>query len=804
MSRIPVSIGGSMLRTALPSAREQRQTIEKEVLDGITPVHYKTNLPRLFGSGAPVMLGADQGVLTARPVGRPQILRRLKVYTEVVQESQAGLDKEEESNKGWGLRGIAGFRAGLATGSASGGGGWSKLSRGRADQYGRTAGLYRSLTDTKPAYLVRTAVINQVRMADGTIVPVPGVVSLFIDESHLHAADFSQFDDPDNLLPREQPPAAKPTRQPPRSLADGLFWGGVWTAPIGTGELRAGLEADAWELGGEDLAVQVQPLLNGLESKLPLLNDGGHLWPLYAGGEAYGLIMTAEAAGPPVHKGESAGAGLKMYTRSNTTTNIGQRTNKSVIVTLFSLGNSLTKKIYATLSGNSNLTRSVERRWQVGTNVLTMDGERPKGTAEFDVPIAWSYRLVHFPRTRDVKARMSEPRVREGTVVEPRTVHVPRDGSPFIGNPNLTWDGRLRNWLPKDLTVHGVQGLAGLDRAARNHRGSRWRALHPSEAKRLAARAEGTAGKRGGRGPTTETEAVLNRESLLTDLPTMLTPDGRTYAAVTTAAGQTTLPKGMNVRASFGKIHQIYYVKSAELEHYDHGTRTVSDSEVTTTRLDGTVQVEARVPIVPPADVGARVTVGGERSKAVDPGGSGMSTEHRSWLRRMMPAYHIDVDVTFLATTGSRWYSRPQIVHGRAEVVVTREDAERMGIPASVLDQAVNAQTAKPPTVDGAAGAATTTTANAAADTVATAAPNSANPAAAAPAADSTAVRPPRRTRLVEYLDAEPSDAKLLDAKLSEALASGVGDVQVRMVTDVPIPKVGVPLVPADAAGRRR
>ena len=63
----------------------------------MSSVFYKTQLPRLLSSGAPVTVGKDLGLLQAIPFGRPQVLKELKVYTEVMQESQAGLDSETET-----------------------------------------------------------------------------------------------------------------------------------------------------------------------------------------------------------------------------------------------------------------------------------------------------------------------------------------------------------------------------------------------------------------------------------------------------------------------------------------------------------------------------------------------------------------------------------------------------------------------------------------------------------------------------------------------------------------------------------
>jgi hypothetical protein len=692
-ARLPSDFAKDRGRAALPQEiRERRQTIQKQVWDGLSPIHYKTNLPRLLSSGVGVMIGADQGTMRADPVGKPQVLRKIKVYTEIVQESQAGLDQEKERNRGRSWRGVFGYRPGLPTGSGSAGYGRSKGRKSRADLSGWTAGLYRSLTNTSFAYVVRTAVVNRVEMEDGTAVEEPGEVVFLVDESHMHQAEFDKFDDPNRVLPAQRPQPPRPTREAPRSLLRGRFWGGGWTAPIGTGPLHDKLTTHARELGGDELAVQVAPLLTWIESKLPQMNDGGHTWSLNAGGEEYRLIMTAAKEGDPEHLRDLPAAGLKEYTRQNFTTNTRFRVSRARVRNIATFGKRLTDRAYVTISGSANQTRSKETTRQFGTNLLTMDGERPKGMAEFKVPIRFRYRLVHVPRHHNLVARMGSPRMREGDALEHRFIHVPLDGSPLLASDHVGWAGRPRDWLPaQNVVVHGVHGLAGIDRAARRQEGSRFRRLSPDEATRLAAGSAGKAKKRGSQGPPVPGQAVLTREALLADLRTMLA-GGRRYASVTTAEGQTTLPKGMTVEASFGQLDQIYFVREAEMEHYDHGTRTVASGEQTSTRTDGYIQFEFRSPTADPnVDLGVRVTGGGDRGETLDPGGLSMATEHRSWLRLVGSAYHLSLPVTFTIRTGGRWYSRPQIVHGYVEVSMTEEGVAAMGIPPNVVKAAKDA-----------------------------------------------------------------------------------------------------------------
>src|SRR5262249_5784907 len=116
-----------------------------------------------------------------------------------------------------------------------------------------------------------------------------------------------------------------PTRRAPRSLWDGRLWGGVWTDVIGGGALHEKVSALAYELGGLDLQVQVLPLLTGLSVKLAQLADGGHAWPLTAGGHKYELFLAVKPVGKPRHVDDVPSAALKMYTRKNETQGWRQR-----------------------------------------------------------------------------------------------------------------------------------------------------------------------------------------------------------------------------------------------------------------------------------------------------------------------------------------------------------------------------------------------------------------------------------------------------------------------------------------------
>src|SRR5204862_8351047 len=93
---------------------------------------------------------------------------------------------------------------------------------------------------------------------------------------------------------------------------------------------------------------------------------------------------------------------------------------------------------------------------------------------------------------------------------------------------------------------------------------------------------------------------------------------------------------------------------------------------------------------------GVRVGAGGDRATVDDPTGLSRSTEHRSWLRRLVPGYHIYLPVRFTVTIVGKT-RKQRHVSGSSEVVVSREGALEMGIPEDVLARAVAAQKAKAP-----------------------------------------------------------------------------------------------------------
>ena len=200
-------------------------------------------------------------------------------------------------------------------------------------------------------------------------------------------------------------------------------------------------------------------------------------------------------------------------------------------------------------------------------------------------------------------------------------------------------------------------------------------------------------------GPT-----VLTRESLMSRFASLLPAGGARFTGIVTAAGHTKIPAGMTVAASMQAPRQIFYVPKVELEHYDHGTRMVSQSDSVATRDAGDTSLTVRVPIpaAPMVEPGVRVGGGGERSWVDDPVSVSRATEHRAWLRRQVPGYHVYLPVQFtVTTTGADGQPTDhQVPDGSVEVVLTRQGAVQMGIPEAVLDQAVANQKANLPPAD--------------------------------------------------------------------------------------------------------
>ena len=363
--------------------------------------------------------------------------------------------------------------------------------RGQAKAHGkgRTEGLYRNTTGTADMYVVRTKVINRLRVGEGEYVETFGQVTLLLDKAQVLARDRSQFDfylptppttAPDSTTTPAVPDAAAAGvgRRAPQSLQDGRLWGGVWPETIGTGDpvdgLHARLSDAARELGGADLQDQVLSVLTGLSVRLPELSDGGKTYPVTAGGHKYELTLTAAPVGGPRHVagGDKPADVLKMYGRANDSS-VEKRRELSTQTAVASWGKGLSKSLYVVWSGLFSHTRADKHQDLVGFNLLSMDGERPTGVAKFEQDIEFTFTLRRVPGRLNLPGRVrnwrrpEDPRwYRTGRAQQTRIGEVPLDGSLRPGIKTLTWAGTPTG-LPEDVIIHGVHGLAGIDRVAR-------------------------------------------------------------------------------------------------------------------------------------------------------------------------------------------------------------------------------------------------------------------------------------------------------------------------------------------------
>ena len=643
----------------------------RPVREALTTLWYKTNLPRILSSGSSLSIGGEPAMVVARPVGRPQVVKEVKVYSEHTLESQAGRETEDDTGKvrGWG--GTTGYQPGLVEQAVAL---WQRLTGlGGSVGQGRTEGSYRTLTDTTEMYLVRTAVDNTLTYGSGDPVTRRGEVFVLVSKKDLLAhPDRAGFDDPRGVLKKEParaPAPPVPARTAPRSLRDGHLWSTATFETIGKSPMHDALAADADKLGGQRLRVQVLPLLTGVGAFLPSLPEADRARTVKAGGKKWEFVLGAKTDGDPVYVQDLDAAGLKMYTRSNDFTNTKDRQSTADTVGVAG-GVQPGAEVLVTVNASHTQTVITEDGQEIVYNMLTMDGVRPKGVAEFSQPISYTYRLRRVYSWYNVVGRafdwmwagglvadtgrrsgFTETRrlfvPQEGSptrVAEPEVAKPPQEGSPtrvadheVAKPPDPAWKGvRLTNELPQYRAVQGVSRIEDIDSAVR--RTGRFRSLP--------------------RGTVKPSLRALDHESLIARFPRILASGGR-FSYITTAAGEIKVRGGVDVAAEIGEPHHIYRVNTAELEHYDHITEGVSEGQLRGIRRAWDWVVALFFPLEWTATWWAGPRFAGGSGVADTRGQSvNRSTEHRSWLRQMVPVYSVYAPVTFTLTLSDTWWSR--------------------------------------------------------------------------------------------------------------------------------------------------
>jgi hypothetical protein len=656
----------------LDERRELRMKTEQEVWHGLSMSRYRASLPRSLSGGAEVLFGTESGVLTVRPVGRPQILAALPVASRLTRISRDEHASEADRTRVGVWLDLFGYRTGAAD-AAGVGGGWIT---GGYDRSIATLGndLIQVLSEAGDAYLVRTAVVNDVRMADGTVVRKAGEALLLFRARQIEAIDRSQLDDPYRQLPASPLPASAdrgPTRRPPASLRDGRLRVGTWEIPIGTGPAYEKITEDARRFGGEKLVSLVQPLLSGLD--IAQLDDDGRAFPLAKG---VVLRIRARTIGAAVHRGDNDGRDMAGSGGRHGNTSSAQGTLTGTYVNLFS-GNKawLDNLTTAELGGSVDQTTLYRQEEGLDDTWATASGVRLSRTAEFEQKIELSYAFTGLRVASEETDPARAVGKRAGRAVEVRRLHVPLDLAPAVGARSVSWSGQPRSHLPADTLVGFVHGLAGIHAAVRSGRGVR----HGPVAR-------------------SDDDPLLDRQSLEADLPKLAVPGGQRYSGVKTAAGTTILPNGVVLSVVFGAPREIRYLprvpntSSQETSHH----ASAGDSSGLFSEFTG--YAGARSVLKPGIEGGGRLVVGGERitfSDRAHPGGSNRDTsaveDRQSRLAVYLPArFFVDKES-----------GRPQEVPGSAWLLLTEAGAAEFGLPASVFDAAKREYAAAHPSTTG-------------------------------------------------------------------------------------------------------
>ncbi len=660
----PVEVSGvGTLRAALVRHTGADQ---RDVWEGLTALAYKANLGAILSSGHPVALGTVRAMLHAEPVGRPTIVRQATAYIAAMRESDTGtaLEVGDLAEKGGLLQVTAPVfhDAGVAAARDSGG--------GHETSTGRTAGTTRVVTTpSTDVYLVRTAVRNTVRLSSGRAVSSDGELVVAVPGSSVRSWDRHAFDDPHQLLGPDAPAAPGPPREPPLSLRDGRLWSGVWLEPLGRNQLHDVVTRDALALGGDDLRVQVVPLLSGVTAWLTELDDGGRTWQVRSGGHVYELTLTARAAGTARHVEDHEGGHLKLRSRYGEHQHGGVTSRRTTAVTAH-LGSGLdpthdggTHDPSASWAGGDlTESRAVDARHLAGSASTQLVGERPVHITQFTQPVEFSYRLRRAPgRFDSISAVVRGAGSRTGTVVLELPVFVPLSGSTQVAVPEPGHQVSIRSVLPDNAVVLGLHGAAAIAAVAGVKQTGRtgWNSRSPAS-------------------------SGLNPSSLAASLGAMLSEKGAVFTEVGPVGAAVEIPGGVAVRARFGTLRHIYGVGTSEIEDFGFMERTNGRTRGETGRRESSVHSNPRVTLVPHLGltVGLHLGAGIEQTVTED-ATTGRADEYVSGLRHRGSTFHLYLPVIFSVAVGGQ---APVEITASAEIVVTRSGALEMGVPAEMLD----------------------------------------------------------------------------------------------------------------------
>ncbi|MFG1893053.1 hypothetical protein ACGFIP_03375 [Micromonospora zamorensis] len=665
---------------------------------------YKGFLLRaLTGATVAIPVGDVAVDLAAVLVGTPEIVKSWKPYTQQVTEAQAG--KESGAENLWqagggagGFVGKTGFKpivddaptsdAGnseLAIGTA----GYARLKgRGKVAVKSNTVGKYSGLFQDDFYVIVRSAVVHRVRVGK-SVEWVAGEVLLSMKTTDVipHAALFNNTEliaDHIKNAKSTPPPAATLTSTVRSSSGQKHSSHGVtlWQMLVSGGNEQTGVAplvkalAEAAEpFKSNGLATYVTSVPSSVNPFMGKSLDGGtSLFYSSPDSRTFKISLRAEQVGHASGSHDS-GSGAKSYTRGNDALNEARRWNSTHALAGGSGGLFQPDEPeqgaepqgfesgFVAFSPQGGFSRTTGRSDAHGSNLLNMEGVRASNLTGYFQNVRFHGSIEETtPSTRArLKNLFGTPENVQNFDVTVRLIeNEPTGGSTALGADQRPLDFGLSQTLPQTAQVVSIRGLADMHTAIVSVKSIR------------IGRPKGTSNQ-------------LNYETFPKKLGAMLTDEGARFQSLSTATADLDAgPNGFIVKARFAEVEDLYWVEKAEIEKYNHGTDIVSHTALDTLRANGGASVTVAGPVNLVNWVGGTVSAGKQRSTTVGTDQQ-RSNERRAWLRRTGPLFVVHARLQYEIEWPDRRgvFKIPAI--GYTDIVVSKTDAQAMGIPDDAL-----------------------------------------------------------------------------------------------------------------------
>ncbi|MFI5843878.1 hypothetical protein ACIA8K_29690 [Catenuloplanes sp. NPDC051500] len=645
-----------------------------QILDAMGMSWYKASLPHAFQGGIPALPGQEKAMLRVRPIGRPQIIDKVTVYNDYTLESQTGSLRDTEIAKSLMNRMAGGWRTGLAGDAAGATYGWGST-KGTQEQVEETAGAYRTWTGFNDMYMVRTYVENVYTTEDGDKIKSLGEVIMMVSAEDLHTR-YQRFDEIDVLidgysLPDRFDLAAQELntdRRLPAGLRAGRPWAGIYLDPIGKSRLHREIGRAAKGMGGAHLKFAVLERMVGLLTHLPELTDDGKAWLITLGRKTYELRIRVDLQPTARYINRGRRDRTKQYLRVNKGSSGAARvsTLRSAGVTggFSTINRGISDEASMPMTANITGAKVTDAGRGRTANMLSMTGVRPQDAAKFGQDMIFDWELAELSAIR--------PARRQGQVKDNRLVYTAFGGTRHDGEQPADLSGVQLGLLPDSARLLGVQGLRALADLV----------TAPATARRDRAKVVEV-----GVLDQLRDVTILTQNRLLADFRTaQRTVGGMAIAGLNTGSRRLLLADGTRLGMRFGAVRDAFYIRSAELEEYEHGTQGLSEGSGSAMRISGDIAANVQVPTEPMVYAGGRFTLGGDVSF-----GRGVNriqaSEHRAWLRRTYTSDGVfqvfaDVELTMQLPSGAT----PRVA-GTTEFVLDRAAALEAGFTAEQLRQ---------------------------------------------------------------------------------------------------------------------